>query len=168
MLGVTAVHLWTAAGFVAFSYSTEQNKGAYISMQWGLLSVGSKLFVTVLYMKFSAIIGTIASFVAFGINYNASVVKCPDSVYIVFIILMCLAFFVAFFGIVEPSDVRRVDGTVIAHYEHKSWHEELKAQRQIFMDWRMLVLIPPMFGSEIALIIFSTLNCKWEDARKFR
>jgi len=42
MLGITAVHLWTAAGFIAFSYPTEQRKGAYISMQWGLLSVGSE------------------------------------------------------------------------------------------------------------------------------
>ena len=42
MLGITAVHLWTAAGFIAFSYPTEQKKGAYISMQWGLLSVGSE------------------------------------------------------------------------------------------------------------------------------
>lgn len=106
--------------------------------------------------------GTIASLVAFGINYNAAVVKCPDSVYIVFIILMCSAFFVALFGIVKPADVRRDDGTAIAHYPHKGFWLEIKAQRQIFMDWRMLVLILPMFGSENAIIIFSTLNCKFQ------
>jgi hypothetical protein len=73
---------------------------------------------------------------------------------------MCSAFFVALFGIVKPSDVRRDDGTAIATYPHKGWWVELKAQRQIIMDWRMIVLILPMFGSEIAIIIFSTLNCK--------
>ncbi|PVI01815.1 MFS general substrate transporter [Periconia macrospinosa] len=149
LLGMTAVLLWTAAGFIAFSYATEQKKGAYISMQWGLLSFGS----------------TLASLVAFGINYNAPVVKCPDSVYIAFIVIMCLSFFVAFFGIVKPSDVRREDGSAIAHHEHKGWLTELKNQRQIFMDWRMLVLVIPMFGSEIALIIFSTLNSLYFNVR---
>ncbi|CAI6287886.1 unnamed protein product [Periconia digitata] len=149
LLGMTAVLLWTAAGFIAFSYSTEQKKGAYISMQWGLLSVGS----------------TLASLVAFGINYNASVVSCPDSVYIVFIVLMCLSFFVAFFGIVKPSEVRREDGSAITHHQHNGWLAELKGQRKIFTDWRMLVLILPMFGSEIAIIIFSTLNSLYFDVR---
>jgi hypothetical protein len=115
--------------------------------------------VTLSPISYGKHLGTIASLVAFGINYNASVVKCPDSVYIVFIILMCSAFFFALLGIVEPSDVRRADDTPIAHYSHKGWWDELLAQRQIFTDWRMLVLILPMFGSEIAIIIFSTLNC---------
>ena len=44
-LGLTANLLWTAAGYVAFSYSTEQRRGSFISMQWALLSVGSKCFV---------------------------------------------------------------------------------------------------------------------------
>lgn len=74
---------------------------------------------------------------------------------------MCSAFFVAFFGIIHPSDVRRADGTAIAHYSHRGWLTELKAQRQILIDWRILVLVLPMFGSEIAIIIFSTLNCKF-------
>jgi len=104
------------------------------------------------------VLGTIASLVAFGINYNASVVQCPDSVYIVFIILMCLAFFIALFGIVKPEDVRRHDGTAIAHCPHKGWLEEVKAQKQIFLNWKMLVLIIPMFGSEVAIIVFSTVN----------
>jgi hypothetical protein len=73
--------------------------------------------------------GTIASLAAFGINYNTSVVKCPDSVYIVFIILMCLSFFVALFGIVKPADVRRADGTPIVYYPHRGWLKEIKSQR---------------------------------------
>ena len=45
-LGLAANLLWTAAGYIAFSYSTEQKRGSFISMQWGLLSVGSRyLFV---------------------------------------------------------------------------------------------------------------------------
>ena len=45
-LGLAANLLWTAAGCIAFSYSTEQKRGSFISMQWGLLSVGNRsLFV---------------------------------------------------------------------------------------------------------------------------
>ena len=44
-LGLTANLLWTAAGYIAFSYSTEQKRGSFISMQWALLSVGSKYIV---------------------------------------------------------------------------------------------------------------------------
>jgi MFS family permease len=149
ILGITAVNLWTAAAFIAFSYATESKKGTYIAMQWGLLSLTS----------------TIASLVAFGINFHADAVQCPDSVYIVFIILMVLAFFVALFGIVKPEDVRRDDGTAIAHYPHKGWFAEIKAQRQIFTNWKMMVLILPMFGSEVAIIIFSTVNALYFNIR---
>ncbi|KAH8422534.1 uncharacterized protein LDX57_000288 [Aspergillus melleus] len=149
ILGLTAVHLWTAAGFIAFSYATEDKKGTYISMQWGLLSVGS----------------TIASFVAFGINFNAGELECPDSVYIVFIILMALSLPVALFGIISPADVRRADGSPIAHYPHRGVWEELKGQRQIIMDWRMLALLLPMFGSEVAIIAFSSINSLYFNIR---
>ncbi|KAE8373487.1 MFS general substrate transporter [Aspergillus bertholletiae] len=143
ILGITAIHLWTAAGFIAFSYATEDKKGTYISMQWCLLSVGS----------------IVASFVAFGINFNAGELACPDSVYIVFIILMALSLPVALFGIISPANVRRVDGSPIAHYAHRGFWEELKEQRRIFMDWRMLVLLIPMFGSEVSIVVFSSINC---------
>lgn len=41
-LGITANCLWTAAGYIAFSYSTEQQRDSFISMQWGSLSLGSE------------------------------------------------------------------------------------------------------------------------------
>lgn len=48
-LGLAANLLWTAAGYIAFSYPTEQERGSFISMQWALLSVGSKCFVLAVY-----------------------------------------------------------------------------------------------------------------------
>ena len=47
-LGLTANLLWTTAGYIAFSYSTEQKRGSFISMQWALLSIGSEHFVLTL------------------------------------------------------------------------------------------------------------------------
>ena len=40
-LGFCANLLWTAAAYIAFSYSTEGQRGSFISMQWGLFAVFS-------------------------------------------------------------------------------------------------------------------------------
>ncbi|KAE8132053.1 hypothetical protein BDV38DRAFT_288131 [Aspergillus pseudotamarii] len=142
ILGITAIHLWTAAGFIAFSYATEDKKGTYISIQWCLLSVGS----------------IIASFVAFGINFNAGELACPDSVYIVFIILMALSLPVALFGIISPANVRRVDGSPIAHYAHRGFWEELKEQRRIFMDWPLYFNIRTRSLNSVIFVILQCLG----------
>ena len=74
---------------------------------------------------------------------------------------MACGFFVALVAIVPPSQVRRPDGTPLAHYPHKGFWAELKAQRQLFTDWRLLALFVPMFASEVATIVISTLNCQY-------
>ncbi|KAI4103821.1 MAG: hypothetical protein L6R37_003624 [Teloschistes peruensis] len=142
-LGITANLIWTAAAYVSFSYSTERTRGSFISMQWGLLSVFS----------------TLGSLVAFGINFNASSLQVPISVYIVFILLMVSGFFVALFAIIAPSEVRRRDGTPLAHYPHEGLWQELKNQRRLFRDWRLLAMFIPMFASEVPIIVLSSLNC---------
>ena len=82
----------------------------------------------------------------------------PLAVYVVFTCLMASAFFVAFFGIVPPSEARRKDGTALAHYPHKGLWFEFKAQGQLLKDWRILALFIPMVACEIAIIVISTLN----------
>ena len=104
--------------------------------------------------------GTLASFVSFGINFKASALRVPVSVYVVFIILMASGLFIACFTIVTPSRVRRSDGTPLAHYPHDGFWLELKAQSKLFRDWRLLAMFVPLFGSEIVVIVFSTLNCR--------
>ena len=104
--------------------------------------------------------GTLGSLASFGINFNASALQVPVSVYVVFIILMSSGFFVACFTIVPPSRVRRPDGKPLAHYPHEGFWYELKAQSKLFRDWRLLALFIPLFGSEIVVIVFSTLNCE--------
>ncbi|KAL8956965.1 MAG: hypothetical protein Q9193_005645 [Seirophora villosa] len=148
-LGLTANIIWTAAGYISFSYSTEGQRGSFISMQWGLLSVFSLL----------------GSIVAFGINFNASVVQVPISVYIVFLVVMTSAFFVALFTIIPPSQVRRRDGTPLAHYPHEGFWQELKNQRRLFQDWRILVLFIPMFASEVPFIVISSCNSLYFNIR---
>ena len=103
--------------------------------------------------------GTLGSLVSFGINFNASALQVPVAVYVVFIILMASGFFVSFFTIVAPSRVRRPDGTPLAHYPHEGFWHELKAQGTLFKDWRLLVMFVPLIGSEVVVIVFSSLNC---------
>lgn len=43
LVGVGAALLWTAAGYIAFSYPEEKNKGRFIAMQWGTLSASSNV-----------------------------------------------------------------------------------------------------------------------------
>lgn len=105
-------------------------------------------------------LGTILSLIGFGINFKSTVQQVPDSIYILFICLQSMGILVAFFGIVSPSTVRRPDGTALAKYPHTDFWTELKAQGQLFKDWRMLALFIPIFSSEISIIIISTINGK--------
>ena len=104
--------------------------------------------------------GSLGSIVAFGINFNASKLQVPISVYVVFLIVMASAFLLASFTIVPPSEVRRRDGTALAHYPHEGFWQELKNQRRLFEDWRVLVMLIPMFASEVTFIVISSLNCE--------
>ena len=86
---------------------------------------------------------------------------------------MASAFFVALFAIVTPSKVRRRDGTPLADYPHEGFWQELKNQRRLFQDWRILAMFVPMFASEVPVIVLSSLNCEWdflsvEDAPDYR
>ena len=103
--------------------------------------------------------GTLGSVTAFGLNFKATELHVPIAVYVIFIILMATAFFVALFCIIEPSSVRRQDGTPIAHYPDEGFWQELKNQRRLLQDWRLLVMFIPMLASEVALIVLSSLNC---------
>ena len=66
----------------------------------------------------------------------------------------------ALFFIVDPSKVRREDGTPLAHYPHHGIWQELKNQRRLLQDWRLLVMFIPMIASEVAVIVLSSLNCE--------
>ncbi|KAL9034731.1 MAG: hypothetical protein Q9180_005246 [Flavoplaca navasiana] len=148
-LGLCANLLWTAGAYISFSYSTEGNRGSFISVQWGLLSLFASL----------------GSIVAFGLNFNASILRVPTAVYIVFILAMVSALFVALFFIVEPSKIRRRDGTPLAHYPHHGMWQELKNQRRLLQDWRLLVMFIPMIASEVAVIVLSSLNSLYFNIR---
>ena len=95
-----------------------------------------------------------------AINFNADSPSVPRSIYILFITLQAVTLLIVYFGLVDPSKVRRNDGTSLARYPHTDIWTELKAQGELFRDWKAMVLFIPIFSSEIAIIIISTCNGK--------
>lgn len=106
--------------------------------------------------------GTLGSLVSFGINFNASALQVPVAVYVVFIVLTASGFILTCFTILPSSRVRRPDGTPLADYPHEGFWHELKAQSKLFSDWRLLAMFVPLLGSEVVVIVNSTINCEYK------
>lgn len=151
-LGISAPMLWSTSGFIQWAYATELEKGTFISIQYFIAQIGSAFGSIVAFI----IIYTGASDVSDG---------SPTPVYIAFLILMCLAFVVAWFGLVKPSEVRRADGTEIAHFRALSWKEELKGVGEVLRDFRVLAILPVAFCTELPLVIIPSLNARYFNLR---
>ncbi len=141
-LGITAALLWTAAGFIQFAYASEDEKGRFISWQWALTSFG----------------GTVGSFIAFGINFNATETNTSNTLYTVFIVIQCMAMLLALFFIVNPKHVTRDDGTHIAVFKHTSVLIESRRLMLLFTDWKVWVMIPGIFVAEMSLVSSPSLS----------
>ena len=104
--------------------------------------------------------GLIASLVAFGINFRASIVQCPDAVYIVFICLSTSSLFLALFFIRPPSQIVRSDGKMAVELKSSESPllKRLVAQFSILQDWRVVILLIPFFASEMVLTVSSTIS----------
>jgi len=137
VLGLSAGWLWATAGYVAIAYSTEFNRARYLGLQNVVVGVG----------------GCIGSSIAFGLSVHETTGNgVPDSVYIAFVVLMCVAIVCAGLFMVDPSTIVRDDGTHLAVYNQKtSLWLELKESFKLLTDWRLAILLPVMFTSEFPL-----------------
>lgn len=140
-LGLSAGCLWTTASFVSNTYSEEKDKGVWRAIQWVGNITGA----------------TIGGCVALGINWNATTLGVPHSVYIVFIIIQCASMLFALL-LVEPKDVLRPDGTHIAQFETISILESLHITAKLLTDWRILLMIPTFFTPELFFPLQSSMN----------
>lgn len=64
----------------------------------------------------------------------------PSAVYIVFMVMMGVGACAAFL-LMPPSRVIRDDGTQIALIKPRGFMEELKANLEIFRDWKLLIMV---------------------------
>ncbi|KAG0256726.1 hypothetical protein BGZ95_005429 [Linnemannia exigua] len=131
LLGVGAGMLWTAQGAMMMAYPTEQEKGKFIAIFWAVFNSG----------------GVVGSIVPLVINYNeAETGPLGDSTYIAFMTIMAVGTFVAL-TLAPPSKVVRDNGDKIKIQEFPTWTGEVAAVLKLFLDWRMIVLIPMFLSS---------------------
>ncbi|KIX09740.1 uncharacterized protein Z518_00821 [Rhinocladiella mackenziei CBS 650.93] len=150
ILGVTAGCLWTAAGFIQFAYAQEDEKALFITWQWVLTSFG----------------GTVGSLIAFGVNFKQTEsTGVSNAVYTVFIVIMCMAIVIAFCFIISPKKVVRDDGTHLALFHKADVGDEIKGLVRLFMDWKVIALIPAIFVAEMDLALLSSINAYYFNLR---
>lgn len=65
----------------------------------------------------------------------------PESVYIVFLVLQGTGAVLGFFLLQNPAKIKRDDGSSIAIIEARGLVQELKANLEIFTDWKLLVMV---------------------------
>jgi len=132
LLGVCAGLLWCAQGTVMMSYPTENEKGRYIGLFWGIFNLG-------------AVIG---SCIPIGTNWSSTSNNAvQDGTYIGFLVLMICGAILAFF-LVPPSKIIRKDGTRVQRVHHPSFISEMKGLYQtLFSDPHIILLFPFFWAS---------------------
>ncbi|RFU31056.1 hypothetical protein B7463_g5272, partial [Scytalidium lignicola] len=140
-LGLSAGCLWTTAAFVGNTYPEEKDKGTWRAIQWSSNIGGA----------------TVGGCVALGINWNATTLGVPDSVYIIFIVLQCASLGFAML-LLPPKDLVRPDGTHIADFEKVSIKKSLSYTTKLFTDWRILLMLPTFFAPEMFFPLQSSIN----------
>ncbi|KAL1868417.1 hypothetical protein VTK73DRAFT_3711 [Phialemonium thermophilum] len=151
LLGLSAPMLWSTSGFIQWAYATEEEKGKYISIQYFINQVGS-------------VIGSLVAFIII-FKGTSTAEGSPTSVYITFIVLMCLAYILTVFGLVRPTSVRRPDGTAIAVFKTLTMREELVGVARILRDYRVIAMLPVIFSCELALGILPSISGRYFNLR---
>ncbi|KAF9335870.1 hypothetical protein BG006_010390 [Podila minutissima] len=143
ILGCGAGLLWTAQGAIMMAYPRENDKGKFIGYFWAIFNAG-------------AVLGSV---IAFVINKDVIVAKnLEDPTYIAFISLMAVGTLIAL-SLAPPSSVTHSNGDHIQIQKFPSWSGELIAVLKLFLDWRMIVLIPMFLSSNwFYSYQFSTVN----------
>lgn len=152
LLGLGAPMLWCTSGFIQWAYAAELEKGKYIAIQYFINQTGS----------------VVGSAVAVGIIYNNAASTedgSPTSVYIVRIILICLAFPLTIFGLVSSKTVRRKDGTPIAIFHNLSLRQELQGVARVLQDYRVMAMLPVIFSCELVLGILPAVSGRYFNLR---
>ncbi|KAF9540185.1 hypothetical protein EC957_004584 [Mortierella hygrophila] len=150
ILGIGAGMLWTAQGAMMMAYPREQDKGKFIGYFWAIFNMG-------------AVLGSV---IALAINFNVTEVQSlGDSTYIVFLVIMGVGTLTAL-SLAPPSSVTHSNGDHIKIQEFPTWIGEIKAILMLFLEWRMVVLIPMFLSSNWYYSYhFSTINGRYFSIR---
>ncbi|KAK3804498.1 MAG: major facilitator superfamily domain-containing protein [Benniella sp.] len=143
ILGIGAGMLWTAQGAMMMAYPREQEKGKFIGYFWAIFNMG-------------AVLGSV---LAFGINFHTTERKpLGDTTYAVFLAIMGVGTITAL-SLAPPSSVTHSNGDRILIQKFPTWAGEIKEILKLFLNWRMIVLIPMFLSSNwFYPYQFSTVN----------
>ncbi|KAG1730558.1 major facilitator superfamily domain-containing protein [Suillus paluster] len=128
LLGVTAGFLWTAQGSLMLSYCTEAQKGIYISIFWGIFSLG-------------AVVG---SAVSLGQNFNSTSNGVGNGTYIGILVLTLVGVTIPMM-MADPAKMIRTDGTRVVMPRHPSWKSEFHGLWVAIVTDPMVLLLFPLF-----------------------
>ncbi|KAI8975218.1 major facilitator superfamily domain-containing protein [Mycotypha africana] len=130
ILGIGAGVLWTAQAGIMMSYPDEKDKGKAFSIFWMLFNTGA----------------TVGAAIPLGSNWKNSTSTVTLGTYIGF---MCIMGFGAFLALtlLPAHKVIRKDGTPVSLHKFSNWKREAIEVFRLFTDWKMLVLIPVLAGS---------------------
>ena len=151
ILGVGAGMLWTAQGAMMMAYPREEKKGVFIGYFWAIFNMG-------------AVLGSV---IALAINFDVTdqAKSLGDATYAVFIAIMGVGTLIAL-SLAPPRSVTHSNGDHILIQQFPTWHGEIKAIFRLFLDWRMLVLIPMFLSSNwFYSYQFSTVNGRYFSIR---
>ncbi|VFR03100.1 unnamed protein product [Cuscuta campestris] len=130
-LGIGAGLVWASQGAIMTSYPPRARKGTYISMFWSIFNMG----------------GVIGGLIPFILNYHRTdAVSVNDGTYIGFMIFMSIGTVLSL-AILHPSQVVRDDGTTCSNIKYSSVGVEFREISKLFMDWKMLLLVPASLAS---------------------
>ncbi|KAI8065830.1 major facilitator superfamily domain-containing protein [Gongronella butleri] len=134
MLGIGAGCLWTAQGSIMMSYPEEKNKGLAFAIFWMIFNLG----------------GTVGGAIALGNEWGSGgeANQVNTGTYIGFIVIMAFGAFLAI-TLLPAKKVLRDDGTPVSLHKYSNWKRETVEILKLIMDWRMIVLIPLMFSSNM-------------------
>lgn len=131
------------------SYSEEKERGAFIAISISLQAAGC----------------AVGDLIALLINRNSrEAAGVPVAFYIVLIVMMGCGCLLAL-TLRPPSRVYRDDGTQVATLQARGFKEELKANLEIFKDWKLILLIPAFIPSECFLVYTGSVNAHHNNLR---
>ncbi|KAF9106562.1 hypothetical protein BGX29_009089 [Mortierella sp. GBA35] len=131
LLGVGAGWLWCAQGAIMMGYPEEGDKGKYFAIFWAIFNCG----------------GVIGNVIPLVLQWNdPEAGGASTGAYATYMVLMTIGAFLSLL-LLPTSKVFRRDGSNVVRVRYSSPTSELFSVFKLFLDWRMLCLIPMFFTS---------------------
>ncbi|KAF9921767.1 hypothetical protein FBU30_008182 [Linnemannia zychae] len=131
LLGVGAGWLWCAQGAIMMGYPEEGEKGRYFAIFWAIFNCG----------------GVIGNVIPLILQWNDPTAGgASTGAYATYMIIMVVGALLSIL-LLPTSRVIRRDGSHVARVRYSSPTSELLSVFKLFLDWRMLCLIPMFFTS---------------------